>query len=311
MDGENLAAIDLGTNSCRLRITDKNGNLIYREAVTTKLGEGLVQNMCFTPQAIERGLNCLTHFAELMHKYKVGSYIAITTASCRMASNGAEFVQKVKDTCGIELQIVSAEEEAKWVLKGAILNADKNKQYVVVYDLGGGSTEISLATNEQKPQVLYTISIPWGARNSSEIFDLAVYNQENAQKLEAEIKKYVDDFIVKSDFANYKDKCCFIATSSTPLRLVSMVKNVGVYDRDFADGLSVETNKIDEIINQIYAFLPEQIAQSPYIGENRATIFVAACVIFQTIYKTLQIEKLTASLKGAQEAIIKELQAHG
>ena len=307
MQGENLAAIDLGTNSCRLRITDKSGNVIYREAVTTKLGEGLAENMCFTPEAIERGLRCLSRFAEHMEDYEVGHYRAVTTASCRMASNGEEFVQMVEEMCGIKLEIISPLEEATLTLKGAILNTEKDKPYVLVYDLGGGSTEITLATNEDKPRILHTISIPWGARNSSEVFDLAEYNAEKAAKLSNEIKKWTTEFMQVSNFAEYRDKCCCLATSSTPLRLVSMVNNVGVYSKEYADGVKAPIAEIEKQIQKIFAMNLSEMAQNPYIGESRSGIFVAACVIFHTIYQTLQIKELTASLKGAQEAIIEQL----
>jgi len=307
MERKNLVAIDLGTNSCRLRITDIGGNVIYREAVTTKLGEGMAENMCFTPEAVARGLECLTHFAELMEDYEVGHYRAVTTASCRMAKNGMEFVQKVEKTCGIKLEIISAHEEAELTLKGAILNADKQKPYVLVYDLGGGSTEITLATNTQNPEILYTLSIPLGARNGSEIFDLAEYNANNALKLADKIRKYTNEFAEKSDFFKYLPDCCCLATSSTPLRLVSMVNEVGVYSKDYADGITVAIPQIDIQIQKIFSMSSDEMMHSPYIGESRYTIFVAACIIFRTIYQTLQISELTASLKGAQEAIINEL----
>jgi exopolyphosphatase/guanosine-5'-triphosphate,3'-diphosphate pyrophosphatase len=307
MQGENLAAIDLGTNSCRLRITDKSGNIIYREAVTTKLGEGLAENMCFTPEAIERGVRCLSRFAEHMTDYEVGHYRAVTTASCRMASNGTDFVQKVEETCGLKLEIISPLEEATLTLKGAILNADKNKPYVLVYDLGGGSTEITLATNTAKPEILHTISIPWGARNSSEVFNLAEYNADNALKLATEIKKWTIQFMQNSDFAKYRDNCCCLATSSTPLRLISMVKNTGVYSKEYADGVKASIPEIEKQIQKVFAMDLTEMTQNPYIGESRYNIFTAACVIFSTIYQTLQIKELTASLKGAQEAIIEEL----
>lgn len=307
MQGENLAAIDLGTNSCRLRITDKSGNIIYREAVTTKLGEGLAENMCFTPEAIERGVRCLSRFAEHMTDYEVGHYRAVTTASCRMASNGMDFVQKVEETCGLKLEIISPLEEATLTLKGAILNADKNKPYVLVYDLGGGSTEITLATNTAKPEILHTISIPWGARNSSEVFNLAEYNADNALKLATEIKKWTIQFMQNSDFAKYRDNCCCLATSSTPLRLISMVKNTGIYSKEYADGVKASIPEIEKQIQKVFAMDLTEMTQNPYIGESRYNIFTAACVIFSTIYQTLQIKELTASLKGAQEAIIEEL----
>ncbi len=311
MDRENLAAIDLGTNSCRLRITDKAGNLLYRDAVTVKLGEGMYANQCFTPSAIERGLNCFIRYAEEMQNYNVGLYRAIATASCRMAKNGAEFVQMVKNKAGIELEVINGHQEAVLNLRGAILNADKNAEYIMIYDLGGGSTELTLATNEKNPQVLHTISIPWGARNASEAFDLVEYNAENAEKLRAEIAKYVADFALKSNFSKCRDKCCCISTSSTPLRLLCMVENTGIYNQDYADGRVMTTKDITAKIEEMWKTSVAQLAQNPYIGLNRAPIIVSASVIFRAIYDGLQIEKITASLKGAQEAIIEELRNHG
>lgn len=307
MSKTNLAAIDLGTNSCRLQIVDKNGDILLRESVTTKLGEGLVENMRFTDEAIARGLNCLNRYAELMRDYKVGKYRAITTASCRMAKNGEQFVKMVEKMSGIKLEIVSAEEEAMLNLRGAALNASKDAEYILVYDLGGGSTEISLATNDKSPKMIHTISIPWGARNAAEHFDLCEYDEQKALSLRSEVQKYVRDFVIDSEFLQYLPKCCAIATSSTPLRLMNMIKNTSVYSKDFADGLTESTSKFDEQIKKIYASNLRERAENPNIGENRAPIIVAASVIFQTIYKTLKIKELTASLKGAQEAIIADL----
>ncbi len=307
MNNKNLAAIDLGTNSCRLKITDENGNLIYREAVTTKLGEGMMKNMRFTDEALERGLNCLNHYAELMKDYNVGNYRAIATASCRMAKNGQQFVKMVEELSGIKLDIVSEQEEALLNLRGASLNARKDAETIFVYDLGGGSTELTLALNSSEPKALYTISIPWGARNASEYFDLCEYDEQKALPLKKEIGKYTRDFMISSEFLQYLPKCCAIATSSTPLRLMNMIKNTESYDKDFADGLSAPTEKFDEQIEKIYQSNLVELMKNPHIGENRAPIIVAASVIFQTIYKTLQIKELTSSLKGAQEAIISDL----
>ena len=109
-------------------------------------------------------------------------YRAIATASCRMASNGMEFVKRVAEISGIKIDVIDSKQEAYLNLKGALLNADKNAKYALVYDLGGGSTEITLATNETTPKILHTISIPWGARNSAEAFDLIEYNEANNEQ---------------------------------------------------------------------------------------------------------------------------------
>lgn len=307
MSSASLAAIDLGTNSCRLMITNQKGFVIYRKTATTKLGEGLHGAGKFTNEAIERGLKCLAEFADIMRDYGVIDYKAIATASCRMAQNGEEFVKAVEELCGIHLNIVSPEKEAELNVKGARLNADKNAEYVVVYDLGGGSTEITLASNQEKPEIIYTVSIPWGARNATEAYDLLEYDEEKAAKLRAEVQKYTADFLRNSDFEKYRDKCEFLATSSTPLRLVSMARGLGSYNRYSVDGVAESVSELDKQIAKVQKMDFTQAAENPYIGENRAMIFQAACVIFKTIYDDLQIKVLTASLKGAQEAMINDL----
>lgn len=308
MDKENLAAIDLGTNSCRLRIADKKGNVLYREAVTIKLGEGLYESNNFSEAAIQRGINCLVHFAEIMRDYGVEHYRAVATASCRKARNSQAFIKMVQELSGIKLEAISPEEEALLNLQGAKLNVPSTAKYILLYDLGGGSTEIILAENGTKPKEIYTLSIPWGARTASEAFDLVEYDKDKADKLKAEIKKYVEEFLINSEFLMYLPQCACVATSSTPLRLLSMVKQIGGYNKDFADGLTASTEQIDEQIQNILNMTLEQLNKSPYVGENRAPIFVAACLIFQTVYKVLQIGEITASLKGAQEAIIEQLE---
>ncbi|MBQ9271700.1 MAG: hypothetical protein IJ218_05505 [Alphaproteobacteria bacterium] len=303
----NLAAIDLGTNSCRLRIADNKGNLVFRDSETVKLGEGLYKNRKFSPQAIERTMQCLSRYAQNMFDYHATHYRAVATASCRIADNGAKFVQMVEEMCGIKLEIISAQEEALLNLKGARLNAAPDTPYLLVYDLGGGSTEITLATNEVNPKVLYTISIPWGARNASEAFDLIEYNSDNAELLRAEVRKYTLDFLHNSEFLMYQNQCECIATSSTPLRLLSMVWHTEGYNKDRVDGMAAETRLIDEQIANIWQSSYDELLQNQYIGENRAPIIVAATIIFKQIYDDLQIKTLTASLKGAQEAIIEDL----
>ena len=311
INGKNFAAIDLGTNSCRLMITDKTGKCLYRNSIPTKLGEGMYAHMRFTPEAIERGLKAFREYSGLMKEYDVGVCRAIATASCRMAENGADFVQEVRKRSGVELEIIDGREEARLNLKGALLNAPKTAKYAVVYDLGGGSTEISLATNDKFPKILYTVSIPWGGRNAAEAFGLTDYDRSCRENLAKEIKTYVSDFVVKSGLDNYRSSCCLLATSSTPLRLIALAENWNVYDRFKADGRTISRVKLDEAVKRVYAMDAKERLESPYIGENRAPIFVAACTIFKTIYDGLGFDELTASLKSAQDGIIKELIDNG
>ena len=307
MTNKRYAAIDLGTNSCRLLICDQNGNELCKETVATRLGEGLYKSGVFTPQDIERGVKCFFEYRQLLDKYNVSELRAIATASCRMAANSNDFIKKVWDESRIKIEVIDGYEEARLNLKGALSHVCGKSKYVVLYDLGGGSTEITLATNTPNPHILHTISIPWGARNASEAFNLVEYSEENANRLRQDIGARTESFVKKSYLDTYRDDVCFVATSSTPLRLASMIEDFGAYDRDRADGTSMDREAMDKAISAILHSSRAEMADYPYIGDKRSYIFIAACIIFQTIYERLGVDKITASLKSAKDGIVAEL----
>lgn len=302
-----VAAMDLGTNSNRLLIVDEKGNPVYRDVRHVALGDGLAENGCFSELAMERAICSFMDFSEMMKAYGVKKYHAIATAACRMSDNTEAFKQEVKKASGVDLDVISEFEEARLTLLGARLNAPKDKPYLFVYDLGGGSTEITLATNTENPEIIATVSVPLGARNATEIFHLSDYNQKGAEELENAVKKYVVQFLDKIKDVDYDGKTALIATSSTPLRLAAWISRQGKYDKFAADGVVVTKEDLDTLIAKVLKMKFDERAASPYIGRNRAGIFVAALIIFRTIYQGLKCQKLIASLKGAQEAIVAEL----
>ncbi len=308
MHEPSLAAIDLGTNSCRLLIADKNGNEVFKNAVPTRLGAGLSQNNCFTKDAINRGVECFCMFKMFMDEYNVNTYRAVATAACRVANNGDDFVKKVKQQANIDLEVIDGYEEARLNLLGAMANVKSDDvKYVVVYDLGGGSTEITLATKENNPKIIHTVSIPWGARNSAEKFEFNDYDENKAQKLAGEISKYSKQFVVDAELDKYIDNVCFVATSSVPLRLTHIAKGWTVYERQRADGVKTTKAELDKAIKEVYCMNEKQRLENPCIGQSRADIFNAACVIFAQIYNDLGAKEIVASLKSAVDGIIMEL----
>lgn len=306
---KHYAAIDLGTNSCRLVIADAKGNYVYKDAVATKLGEGMFQQKLLTEEAMKRSLECFYNFKQKIDEYWIDSanVRAIATAACRMSSNSEEFINKVYHETLIKLNVIDGYEEARLNLIGAKDNIKNSAENILLIDLGGGSTEISLAKNTKNPQVVFTLSIPWGARNSHEAFGLTEYDEEKAGKLRKEIQRWVDGFINESHLDNYRENLAVIATSSTPLRLASMVKQFGKYEREQADGITVKTSEANACIERLYKMSREEMAADQYIGEKRSFIFIAASVIFKTITDGLGVEKFTSSLKSAKDGLIKEM----
>lgn len=302
-----IAAMDLGTNSSRLLIADENGTVLYRDVKHVALGDGLAETGCFCAQAMERAICSFMDFSEMMKIYNVTKYRAIATAACRMSSNTSDFKAEVKHSSGVDLEVISEFEEARLTLKGACLNAPAKPKYLFVYDLGGGSTEVTFATNTATPEILATYSIPLGARNATEMFHLYDFEAAGAAALEAEVKRQLAGFLAAvHTYSDYSD-AAVIATSSTPLRLAAWILQLDGYDKFAADGKTVSAADLDALIAKILPLSYAERAKSVYVGANRAKIFVAACVIFRTIYQALGAKEVVASLKGAQEAIISEL----
>ena len=305
MSEKYYAAIDLGTNSCRMVISDSLGNYVYNQSAATRLGEGMSQHNRFTPEAIERGICTLKEFGEVLRASDC-KYRAIATAACRTAENGKEFVERVKQECGVNLEVVDGREEARLNLIGALSHAEKDKNYIVVYDIGGGSTEVTLARADNA-EIIHTVSIPWGARNASEKYGINDYDEKKALAFRSDILKYLDDFKQKCDFDKYKGKVCFVATSSTPLRLSSYIRRTKEYDREAEDGQVMTSAQINTALEDWYKTTEEERANSVYIGKKRAPIFVAGTILLKTINDSLGIEKLIASYKSAKDSIIMEL----
>ncbi len=296
----NIAAIDLGSNSCRLVIADPQKKLLYTNSVSTKLSQGMGQDKLLTDEAQERTIKALCQYAKVMKEHNVTKYRAITTAAVRQSQNGVEFVRMAKEKSGISLEIVDEYEEARLNLVGAMAHSYGKSDYVCVFDIGGASTEVSIATNERNPKIIQTTSIPLGCRNSSEKYGLSEYDATKAQQLSSDAIEYIKDF-------NIPQNCDVIATSSIPLRLAAIYHNHKKYIRQDCDGIVLSADQINNTTQKIYNMSQEDMAQNPNIGENRSYIFVAGIVLLQTIVKKLNITELTASLLSAKDAIIEEL----
>ena len=304
------AAIDLGTNSCRLLISDDMGRVAYQDSIATRLGEGMQATSMLTEEAILRGLDCFMQYKQVLDKYNIVQMRAVGTAACRSAKNAGEFISKVYEKTGIHIDVISPVEEARLNLKGAVSHVRGKKPYAVVVDLGGGSTEIVLASNGNNPQMLSTVSIPWGSRTASDAFDLQVYDEKNAHRLRNEIGRWVDGFRRSANYDECIGDICFVATSSTPLRLVSLINKFERYDRDKCDGLRIKLKDINLVMKQLEKLSVEEMAQNPNIGVKRSTMFVAAVIMLQEIFDKLGANTIVASLRSVKDGIVEELIAN-
>jgi len=147
-----IAIIDLGTNTFNLLIADVNDNQSYNILLETKnaakLGKGGINNRTITPEAMQRGIDALHQHLRTIADYSVDKVVCIATAAIRSASNGQEFVKRVKDEVGLNINVIDGQKEAQLIFDGIKQVMPLGKEKVMVLDIGGGSNEFIIANNE-------------------------------------------------------------------------------------------------------------------------------------------------------------------
>jgi exopolyphosphatase/guanosine-5'-triphosphate,3'-diphosphate pyrophosphatase len=146
------AVIDLGTNTFHLIIAERSAgsiNVLYKTTSPVRLGEGRINENIIIPEAFERGLSALQQFAETIRQYQVDVVKATATSAVRSAKNGEDFVRAAKEKSGIEIEVISGDQEAEYIFKG-VQASGMIQGTCLVMDIGGGSTEFILC----KPDVV-------------------------------------------------------------------------------------------------------------------------------------------------------------
>ena len=161
-----FAALDLGTNNCRLLIARPSGEhftVIDAFSRVVRLGEGLAASGRLSDEAMDRALGALHVCAEKLKRRNVHLARSVATEACRRAANGADFIARVREETGIALDIISAQEEARLAVLGCHILLEDGEGPAVVFDIGGGSTELVLIEpGGPVPRILDWLSVPWG-----------------------------------------------------------------------------------------------------------------------------------------------------
>lgn len=273
------AAIDIGTNSCRLLITEKKGkNLahIHKEIITTRIGEGVNRSGIISDMAMARTIQGLKQFKNQLDKLGVEKYRAIATSAVREAENRDQFIERAGRESNIKVEIASEEEEASLSYLGVVSSLDFSRTPLVV-DLGGGSTEI-ICLNEKER---FWTSIPIGAVRASEC-ELSVYD---INEILAPLKK------AKDSFAEHP----LVFVGGTASSLVAIKLAMEVYDPDIVHGQILKKEEVLDLYNLLEK-LPLKLRQSlPGLQAERADIICKGVLIILVLMKILAKDKLIVS----------------
>ncbi|MFC3579045.1 Ppx/GppA phosphatase family protein [Sphingomonas hylomeconis] len=306
------AALDLGTNNCRLLIARPQGDgfaVVDAFSRIVRLGEGLAATGRLSDAAIERTLSALKVCADKLKRRNVLLSRSVATEACRRADNGAAFIARALEETGIHLDIITAEEEARLAVLGCHALIEPGEDPALVFDIGGGSTELVLVdTSGEVPRVLDWHSAPWGVVSLTEHIG---YAQSRQGRLDAYAR--MRD-IVRESFAGFAarlprgiDRPRLLGTSGTVTTLASVHLGLSRYDRAEVDGLIVPASSMRKISTDLAGMDLAERATLPCIGTERADLVVAGCAILETIMDLWPAERLGVADRGIREGILRRL----
>ncbi len=285
------AACDVGTNSCRLLVAevldDNKLKILQKEVITTRIGEGLEKSGWLKPEAINRTLNCIICFLDIVQHWQVSERVFVATSAVREASNREDFLVLAEEKAGQPIEILSGQREGELSYLGAKAGLGLKANPVLV-DVGGGSTEISYQSRRMR-----SVSVPVGAVRAWE-----------ADWDETEIK-----VLLKAELpANLGSKSSpLVLVGGTATSLVAIKKGLTIYDPAEVQGEELTLSEIIALYEQLDHLTVEERRLLPGLQPERADIIVKGSLIIKCLLELMGKEKAIVSDSDLLDGLIWEL----
>ncbi len=278
-----ISAIDIGSNSVRLALVS-DGKTLYKRIRTTRLGEGLSFSGSMKDEAIERTALAVADFVNCAKAEKTDKLYAFATAAVRSASNKAQFLARVKELCGLEIDVISGETEAKIGILGALGNNDGG-----IIDVGGASTEVTFRAGGR---TVYSKSVNVG---TVRLFDLAARNKQQLLRIISEKIEEYDEFSAEN--VNMR------AIGGTATRLAAIKHNLLQYTPDVTDGTNFTVGELEKYADGLLS-TPVEIIRANTICSASAEVIGGGRLLLAEIMKKFKIKSLTVSERDNLEGYI-------
>ncbi len=313
------AALDLGTNNCRLLVAvpTRPGQFRVVDAFSriVRLGEGLSRTGSLGKAAMDRAMGALDVCREKLGARPISGARLIATEACRSAANGMEFIDRVRRETGLELEIVSREVEARLAVSGCGSLVDRSARGAVLFDIGGGSTEIALLdlrpgyTPRLSNRIVAWTSLPVGVVTLAERFGGREVGAEIFEAMVVHVLEKIETFSHRDRLADLVDKPGFhlLGTSGTVTTLAGVHLGLERYDRRQVDGLWLTRADVDHLVERIAGWSFEERIANPCIGSERADLVLAGCAILQAIRRIWPARALRVADRGLREGLLTEM----
>lgn len=325
-----FVAVDLGTNNCRMLAArpDPRGGFRVVDSFSriTRLGEGLHTSNRLSEVAMSRTIEALRACARKMARHRVVGARMVATAACRHAANGAAFLHRVEAETGLRLEIIAPDEEARLALAGCAPLLRPGCRGAVVFDIGGGSTELMWVSPHgdrvdaadddddddeagHEPRLVDMASLPVGVVTLAEARGGDLCDHDYSQVVD-EVRRSLLDFDDRhgiSERLAVGEPIQMLGTSGTVTTLGGVMLDLPRYNRDSVDGLEVDFLSIRAVSRRLRAMTCDQRARHPCIGSDRADLVVSGCAILEAICDLWPAGRLRIADRGIREGLLMEL----
>jgi len=307
---DRIAAIDIGTNTFRMLITERGGEWgfipVARERKIVRLGEGSLLSMKISDQAFARGIYTLRGFAEKMKYHEVNKCSAAATGVMRKAANAHEFLERVKNECGLSVKVISGEEEALLTLKGVELvfpEAKRNGAWII-FDIGGGSTELIYS---EDGNVKIIESLDFGVVTLADRMYHDPPLNEELEIIHDEIKRVLRPAIERIRDRVVDNRIFLVGTAGTVTTLAAMDQGLLQYQPEKINGYILRGNAVQEIFDRIILLQEKEREELPGLEKGRGKVILPGCAVLLAMMELFRVERVSVSDFGILEGIVSEI----
>ncbi len=319
------AALDLGTNNCRLLVAKPNRDgfrVVDAFSRIVRLGEGLGNSSTLSEQAMDRTIEALHVCQSKVERNGVTRLRAVATEACRRADNGVAFIERARAETNIELEVIAPDEEAELALIGCspLYDAPQDENaYALLFDIGGGSTQITwlklhhanAVPGQVDTEIIDCISVPCGVVTLSERFGCGEGADGRASpELYGQICEHVRELLVAFDAQHEISRLVaggavqMVGTSGTVTTLTGVHLDLPRYNRDRVDGRQLDFAELGSARDLLLGLDRQDRAAHPCIGPERADLVVSGCAVLDAICGLWPVGRLRVADRGLREGIL-------
>ena len=313
------AALDLGTNNCRLLVAapTRTGQFRVVDAFSriVRLGEGLTASGRLSDAAMDRALEALKICSVKLAGRHLFKSRLIATEACRAAANGAEFLERVLRDTGLELEIVDRETEARLAVSGCGPLVGREVEAIVLFDIGGGSSEVALIDIKHRKSphlsdhIIAWTSLPVGVVSLAERYGGRHVSAETYQAMVDDVSAMIDAFPARGILGTRAKSEHFhlLGTSGTVTTLAGIHLGLERYDRRQVDGLWMSAEEVTAMTEKLLSWTFEERVANACIGAERADLVLGGCAILDAIRLMWPSKNLRVADRGLREGLLTEM----